>query len=140
MDELVRSSLAPTRLTLALMSGFGGIALLLAAVGLYGVLSYAVGSRTREIGVRMALGQEPRDARLQVLLEAGRVVALAVVIGLALAAGLGRSIAGLLYEVPTLDPPSYVTAALLVVGVSIVACWIPARRATRVDPLTALRE
>lgn len=140
MAELVGNTLAPARLALTLMAGFGAVALMLSAVGLYGVLSYAVGRRTREIGVRMALGQEPARARRQVLGEAGRVVAVAVLVGTVAAAGLGRVASGVLYAVEPLDLTSHLIGAGLVVVVAMSACWIPAQRATRVDPMTALRE
>ena len=140
MSDLASASLAPTRLTLGLMSAFGVVALLLASIGLYGVLSYAVTQRTREIGVRMALGQDPARVRRLVMLEGGRLVAFATVLGLAAAALLSRAATGVIYGVEPLDPLTYVSTSLVLAGASAVACWVPALRATRVDPATALRE
>src|SRR5262249_36278884 len=110
-----------------------------AALGIYGVVSYDVGERTHEIGIRLALGAEGRGVARMVL---GRGVALALVgatIGLVCAAGVSRSMAGVLYGVRPIDPPTFAGVAILLIAVAILACYIPARRATRVDPIVALR-
>ena len=140
LEDLAWTSLAPVRLALGLMTSFGAVALLLAAVGLYGVLAYAVSRRTREIGVRMALGQAPTDVRRVVLTQGARLVALALLLGLLTAALVSRAAESLLYGVRPLDPATYVATSLVLSLVALAACWIPARRATGVDPATALRE
>ncbi|MEQ9398878.1 MAG: ABC transporter permease [Longimicrobiales bacterium] len=140
LEDLAWTSLAPVRLALGLMTAFGAVALLLAAVGLYGVLAYAVSRRTREIGVRMALGQAPTDVRRVVLTQGARLVALALLLGLPTAALVSRAAESLLYGVRPLDPATYVATSLVLSLVALAACWIPARRATGIDPATALRE
>jgi hypothetical protein len=139
MDEIVSAALAPVRLTVALMSAFGLVALLLASVGIYGVLAYAVGQRSREIGVRMALGQAPAEVRRMILAQGLRLVVPALVLGLAGAAALSGTASGLLYGVRPLDPWTYASTCLVLTVAALAACWIPARRATRVDPATSLR-
>jgi predicted permease len=118
---------------------FGVLALGLAVVGLYGVKSYVVSQRTREIGVRMALGADPRSVLWMVLKEGAVLAAVGIALGLPLAALLGKLLSGLLYDVKPLDPVVFVSAPLLLALAAIVATWLPARRATRVTPLTALR-
>jgi predicted permease len=118
---------------------FGVLALLLAVVGLYGVKSYVVSQRTREIGIRMALGARPGDVLGMVLKEGAVLSAVGVVLGLPLAALLGAAVSSLLYDVKPLDPLVFVTAPALLLLSALVATWLPARRATRVTPLTALR-
>ena len=118
---------------------FGMLALLLAVVGLYGVKSYLVSQRTREIGIRMALGARPGDVMSMVLKEGAALSAAGVALGLPLAAGLGMALSSLLYDVQPLDPVVFLSAPALLAVAALVATWIPARRATRVTPLTALR-
>jgi predicted permease len=118
---------------------FGLLALLLAVVGLYGVKSYIVSQRTREIGIRMALGARSSDVLAMVLKEGAVLASVGVAIGIVLAAILGRLLSGILYDVKPLDPVVFVTAPVLLVAAALVATWIPARRATRVTPLTALK-
>ena len=118
---------------------FGVLALLLAVVGLYGVKSYLVSQRTREIGIRMALGARSSDVLAMVLKEGAVLATVGVGIGIVLAAILGRLLSGILYDVKPLDPVVFVTAPFLLVVAALVATWIPARRATRVTPLTALK-
>ncbi len=139
LDQLARASLAPERLALVLMSVFGATALLLACVGIYGVLSNLVSLQTREIGVRLALGQSPRRALAQVVGRGMRLVVAAVAIGLAGALVLSRLLAAGLYGVAPWDPATYGVVCLVLVGISALACWIPARRATAIDPSEALR-
>jgi len=118
---------------------FAGLALLLSSVGIYGVVSYIVGQRTREIGVRVALGAQHVDILRLVLAEGAKMTAVGVLIGLVASAGLTRLIARLLFGVRPTDPITLVAVALLLTSVSILACYIPARRASRVDPILALR-
>ena len=138
-DTYLSEALAPTRFAMALLGAFSTIALVLSAVGLYGVISYAVSQRTREIGVRVALGADARSVLRLVVGDGVRLAALGVVIGLAVAFASTRVLASLLYGVSPADPVSFVSIALLVVAVALAASFIPARRATRIDPMEALR-
>jgi len=132
-------SLYTERLAAALLTLFGLLALSLAAVGIYGVLSYVVTERTREMGIRLALGARPRDL-LRLVVGQGLVLTLiGLVIGVGASFALTRLIAKLLFGVSATDPLTFVVIPLLLTGVALLACWIPARRATRVDPLAALR-
>ena len=139
MDQLVANSVAQPRLNLSLLVAFALLALALAAVGVYGVMAYAVTQRTQEFGIRMALGASPEDVLKQVLLEGGRLAALGLGLGLIAALVLTRLMASMLYGVKPSDPLSLGVAAALLAVVAFAACYIPARRATRVDPLVALR-
>lgn len=139
MDDLVSRARAQARFTLVLMIGFGVFAVVLASVGLFGVISYAVGLRRVELGIRMALGATPAGIRSRVLAEGARLVAIAVAIGLAGAAVSARFLEGFLYGVESFDPPTYAAVAVLLAMVALLACWIPASRATRVDPSTVLK-
>ncbi|HEX4949195.1 MAG TPA: ABC transporter permease [Blastocatellia bacterium] len=139
MEQLIAESITGQRFSLLLLLLFAGLALLLAAVGIYGVLSSAVTQRTHEIGVRLALGAQPR-AMLRLLLGYGlRLTLIGVAIGLLAAFALTRVLQGLLFGVSTADPLTFAGVALLLIAVALVACWLPARRATSVDPLLALR-
>ena len=139
MAELLTTSTASRRFSMMVLSGFAALALLLAALGIYGVLAYSVAQRQREIGVRMALGAHHGVVRRMVLRDGMRAVIPGIVAGAFLAAGLAVVLRSLLYGVGAADIPSYVGAAVVLLGVSVVASWIPARRATRVDPLIAIR-
>ena len=123
----------------ALFSVFGGLALGLAVVGVYGVKAYAVARRTREIGIRMALGAEPAGVLWMILREGAAMLALGVVLGLLLALGTGQIVSGLLYQVSALDPVAFSVAPLVLAAAALLACYLPARRATRINPLVALR-
>jgi putative ABC transport system permease protein len=137
--ELLRQSLMPPRIAAELLGAFGLLALVLAAIGTYGVMSYSVSQRTREIGVRMALGAQPADVLRLVLQTGMAMVLVGMAVGLAIATALTRSLDSLLYGIGWFDPlASLVTCALLIL-VALAACWVPARRAARVDPLVALR-
>jgi putative ABC transport system permease protein len=139
MEEIVANDLSGTRLPMVLLSGFALLALVLAAIGVYGVMAYAVISRAREFGVRMALGALPRSI-LGLVLRQGLAAALVgVVLGAAAAAAGSRLLSKLLYGVRSLDPGTFAAAAVTLVAVTLVACYLPARRATRVDPMMALR-
>jgi hypothetical protein len=139
METRLAATLAPRRLQLLLLGGLAGLALVLAAVGIYGVMSYGVTQRTREIGVRMAMGARAVDV-LALVLREGAVLALAGVgLGLLAAAALSRYLSTLLYGVGTLDPPTFLGVGLGILTVALAACYLPARRAAQVDPTSALR-
>ncbi|HUS36721.1 MAG TPA: ABC transporter permease [Verrucomicrobiae bacterium] len=139
MEERVAQAIAPRRLNLLLLGGFASLALLLSAVGIYGVMSYVVSQRTHEIGVRMALGAERADI-LQLILNQGmRLVGAGVLVGLIAALALTKSLRALLYGVGPQDPITFLIAPAVLLVVALLACWFPARRATKADPMLALR-
>jgi putative ABC transport system permease protein len=127
------------RFAAAMFGIFGGIALLLAVVGVYGVKAYAVARRTREIGIRMALGADRRDVFALIMKQGVLQTAFALAIGLLLALGIGRVLAQMLYHVSPADPIALILSALLLATAALLACFLPARRAMRVSPMTALR-
>jgi putative ABC transport system permease protein len=132
-------SLYTERMAAALLTLFGLLALLLAAVGIYGVLSYAVTERRREMGIRLALGARPRDL-LRLVVGQGMILTLiGLIIGVGASFALTRLIENLLFGVSPTDPLTFIVIPLLLAGVALLACWMPARRATRVDPLAALK-
>jgi putative ABC transport system permease protein len=123
----------------ALLGLFGALALILASIGIYGVLAYSVAQRTSEIGLRMALGAQPRQV-LRLVLRQGMLLALiGAAVGILVALPVARLASGLLYGVSATDPITYAAITLLLMGVALLACYLPARRATRIDPLVALR-
>jgi ABC-type antimicrobial peptide transport system permease subunit len=139
MNDLRDDSFNPRRFNMYLLGVFAGTAVLLAAVGLFGVMAYLVAQRTREIGVRMALGAN-RSAILWLILGRGLALSAAGAgIGFFLALGLTRVVQSLLYSVSARDPGTFVAAPVLLVAVALAACYLPARRAMKVDPVTALR-
>jgi predicted permease len=140
MEERLEASVAPRRFKTLLLGVFASIALLLAAVGIYGVMSYSVVQRTHEIGVRMALGANSRDVLRTILGEAGMLVVVGIALGLAGAIGLTRLLAGLLYGLKATDPTTFMAVSLLLSGVALLASHFPARKAGAVDPLVALRQ
>ena len=139
MNQLRSDSLATQRLTLILLGLFSGLALALAAIGIYGVISYSVAQRTHEIGIRMALGAQHKDVLRMVLGQGGKIALIGVAIGLVAALGLTRLMASLLFSVSASDPLTFAGVAGLLVFVAMLACYIPARRAMKVDPMVALR-
>jgi predicted permease len=139
MEEIVARSLAPRRFNLLLLGAFAVLALTLASLGIYGVISYAVSQRTREIGVRLALGAQPRDVLTLVLSRGMRPALIGVAIGLMGALALTRVMESLLFGVSATDPLTFALIALLLTLVALLACYLPARRATKVDPMIALR-
>jgi putative ABC transport system permease protein len=139
MSENVASSLAQARWIATFFTVFGGVALALAAVGLYGAVSYSVTQRRREIGIRAALGAGPRRLVAMVLRQGGGLAAAGAALGIAVAAGTTRVIGSVLYEVEPLDTASFALALAVLAGAALLASWIPARRAARVDPMVALR-
>src|SRR6267154_1870754 len=138
-SEQIERSLFQERLIACLSSFFGALSLLLACVGLYGLLSYEVTQRTREIGIRMALGARPPDVLRIVVLQGVGLSVVGAIIGILVALGATRYLASLLYGVRPFDPPTFLSVVLLLSLVALAACYIPARRASRVDPLVALR-
>lgn len=140
MEQWLTASAAQPRLTSTLLSLFAGVALLIAAIGIYAVLTYSVSQRTREIGIRMALGATPRRVLELIVSEGMRVVLLGLVIGLAGGLALGRTIESLVYGVGVSDPKIYLEVAAILTAVALAACFIPARRAAVVDPMVVLRE
>jgi predicted permease len=139
MDDVFADSVAPQRFGTLLLAGFALLALVLAAIGIYGVLSYAVAQRTREIGVRIALGAERAAVLRMVLGEAAAVVAAGVALGAAGGLAVTRLMTSLLFETSATDPATFASTAGLLVAVAFVASWLPARRATRIDPVAAIR-
>jgi putative ABC transport system permease protein len=140
LEEVRDSSLASERLNLSVLSVFALVALTLSVVGLYGVLAYSVARRRREIGVRTALGAQPIDVRKLVLGQGIRLTALGILLGIVAAFVLTRWLSSLLFEITPLDPVTFVAVSVLLLTVSILACWIPAHRAARIDPIAALRD
>ena len=139
MEEVVAKSTARQDFNMLLMIIFGGSALLLAAIGIYGLMAHSVQQRTQEMGIRMALGAKPGDVRNMVVLQGMRLALAGVAIGVAAALGLTRFLASFLFGVKALDPLAFIATPILLVSVALVAVWLPARRASRVDPINALR-
>jgi putative ABC transport system permease protein len=139
MEGLLAESIAKRRFVMLLLSVFAALALALAAIGIYGVIAYTVAQRTSEIGIRMALGAQPRDVLRLVLGHGLALTLIGVAIGLIAAFALTRLMSKLLFAVSATDPLTYVLITALLTIVALLACWIPARRATRVDPMVALR-
>jgi putative ABC transport system permease protein len=139
MEEIISGSLAERRFTMLLLIIFASTALVLAAVGTYGVMSYAVSRRTHELGVRLALGASRSEILRLVVWEGIVLAAIGAAVGLTAALGLTRLMASLLYGVRPADPATLAAVSLLLAGIALLACYIPAWRATKVDPLVALR-
>lgn len=140
MDEVVSQSVAPRRFNMLLLIVFAGVALLLAMTGVYGVLAYSVARRTAEIGLRVALGASPGRVLRLILGQGMQPIAAGIVIGLAGASALSRFISSLLFGVKPIDPVTYAVVVLTVTLTALLSCYVPARRALRVDPVAALRE
>jgi putative ABC transport system permease protein len=139
MDDIITSSMARPRFAMSLLSAFAAIALLLGAIGIYGVIAYSVSQRTREIGIRMALGATPARAMWLVLRRGAILTAAGLLLGTAAGLGTSRLLTGLLYGVSATDPMTFGAVAMLAGLVATLAAYVPARRATRVDPSVALR-
>jgi putative ABC transport system permease protein len=132
-------ALFPAKLVAVILASFGLLAVVLAATGVYGIMAYAVSRRTREIGIRMALGADPSEVARVVLTRTAMLLAVGISIGFGLAFAGGQFFGQILYGISAHDPLTYLCAIALMVLVAFVACWVPARRAIKVDPLTALR-
>jgi predicted permease len=139
MDEIADANISTPRFALFLVALFAGLALTLAAIGIYGVISYAVSQRTHEFGLRMALGAQPGDVRRLVLRQGVKLALVGVALGLVGALALGRVLWSLLYQVSSADPVTFTSVSALAIAVAALACYLPARRATAVDPANALR-
>jgi len=139
MDGVISDSLAARRFSMILLGIFAALALVMSCVGIYGVISYLAGQRTHEIGIRIALGAERRDVLRMVLGEGAKMALVGVAIGLVAAFGLTRLMANMLFGVSAHDPLSFAAVAGLLIMVALAACYIPARRAMKVDPMVALR-
>ena len=139
LDEIVTRSVRAQRFSMILLGGFALLALLLASIGIYGVISYLVGQRVNEIGIRIALGAQRKDILRMIVGEGARLAAIGAGIGILAALALTRLMASQLYGVSVTDPLTFTGVAIISVGVALFACYIPARRAMRVDPMVALR-
>jgi len=139
LEQQMVGSLALQRMAAALLSGFGVLALLLGMIGIYGVLAFSVSRRTREIGIRMALGARIANVFSLVLWQGARLVAVGMIFGLVGAGAVTRLLRSFLFEVTPLDPLTFFCVIILLTAVSLAACWLPARRAARIDPMAALR-
>ncbi|HSE98987.1 MAG TPA: FtsX-like permease family protein, partial [Blastocatellia bacterium] len=139
MEQVISSSVAVRRFYMLLLAGFAGLALALATIGIYGVMSYTVAQSTREIGIRMALGAQVADVLKLIVGQAMALAFIGICAGAAGALALTRLMASLLYEVTPTDLATFVSVSALLIAVAALACYIPARRATRVDPMIALR-
>ncbi len=135
MNELI----APQRYALFVFGAFAGVALLLSALGIYGVVAYSVAQRTQEIGIRMALGAQPRAILALIFSQTGRMVGAGVVLGLVASFVATRYLGSLLFEIGAHDPVAFAAVPLFLALVALLACWLPARRATKVNPIIALR-
>jgi putative ABC transport system permease protein len=139
MDDVVMASVAPRQFQMRLVLTFGIMALLLAGLGIYGVVSYSVAQRTNEVGLRMALGAAPRVVGRSVVSQAMRPVAIGLSVGLVAAIAAGRAVRSMLFDVTPMDPITLLSVSVALLTVGVLACYMPARRAMRVDPLVALR-
>ncbi|MGZ5553393.1 MAG: FtsX-like permease family protein, partial [Chthoniobacterales bacterium] len=139
MEQYLARALAQPRLNMTLLIVFAAVAIILTAVGIYGVMAYSVAQRTQEIGIRMALGAQRVDVLRLIVGQGARLVVLAMILGIAAAFAMTKSIASLLYGVGATDLPTLISVAIVLALIALLACWLPARRASGIDPITALR-
>ena len=139
LEDLIHDNLAARRMQTSLLGGLAGMALLLVSIGIYAVLSFTVRQRTQEIGVRVALGAGRRDVLKMIFLQGLRLFLAGAALGVVAALALSRALVHLLYGVSAYDPASFAWVTLLLTAIAALACYIPARRAMRVDPMVALR-
>ena len=139
MDQIADTSVATPRLAFLLVGLFAGLAIVLAVIGTYGVISYSVAQRSAEFGLRIALGAQRKDVMRLVLSQASILVVAGTALGVVLALAMARLLQNLIYEVSPFDPLTFATVGLIVFFVAMMACYIPAHRATKSDPMTALR-
>jgi putative ABC transport system permease protein len=139
MDDVVAKSLSQARFSMMLLGIFAGLALVLSAVGIYGVMAYVVAQRTREMGIRLAMGAQTGDLLKLVMRHGGKLAGVGVAFGIAAALGMMRLMSSMLYGVSAADPLTFAGVAIFLMAVALAACYLPARRATRVDPMIALR-
>lgn len=140
MDQLVSQAEAGHRFPMVLLGAFAALALILAAIGIYGVVSYSVSQRTHEIGIRMALGAQNTDVLRLVVGKGLQAGVSGIGAGIVAALGLTRLMRSILYRVKPTDPVTFLLACMVLLGVGALACYLPARRATRIDPMIALRD
>jgi len=139
MDRLVSDSLKARRFNVALLGSFAALALILAVTGVYGVMSFVARQRTHEIGIRVALGAEERDVLATVLRQGMKLTIIGIFLGLGVALAVTRLLRNLLFGVNPIDPIAFTAVPLLLLAVALLACYIPARRAMKIDPMVALR-
>ncbi|MGH7506747.1 MAG: FtsX-like permease family protein, partial [Longimicrobiales bacterium] len=139
LERMLAEDRAPMAFTMTLIGTASAVALLLSLIGVYGVVSYLVARRSSEIGVRLALGARPDEVAGMILWQGGRVMASGLIAGLLVAIGISRVIESILFQVDPTDPATYAAATITLLAIALLACWIPARRAARLDPVTALR-
>jgi ABC-type antimicrobial peptide transport system permease subunit len=139
LDSIVSNRMSQPRLYAVLLGTFAGLAAVLACVGIYGVIAYAVGQRTREMGIRIALGAAPSQVLRHVMAQSLWLAAAGIIAGLGVAVALSRVFQGLLFAIEPLDAATYVVVTLIFVFVVVVSAWLPSRRATRIEPVAALR-
>jgi putative ABC transport system permease protein len=139
MEARIADTVWQRRLSGALFLVFAGLALVLASIGIYSVMSQAVSQRAREIGIRLAIGAQPGDVLLLLIWQGAKLIAIGLGLGLVIALAGARLMTGLLHQVSAVDPLTYLLVPLQLATVALVACYIPARRATKVDPIIALR-
>jgi putative ABC transport system permease protein len=139
MEQVISDDLSTRQFTMVLLGAFASLALALAAVGIYGVTAYLVGQRTPEFGIRMALGAQQRDVLALVMTEGARIASVGVVVGIVLALGITRLMTKVLFGVKPTDPITFGVVSAILGTIALTACYLPARRATRVDPMIALR-
>jgi putative ABC transport system permease protein len=139
VSQIKDQSVAPRRLNATLVSSFGLLAVMIAAVGIAGVLAFSVSTRTNEIGIRMSLGADSSRVQRMILREGGTLLAVGLALGIAGAFFAARLIRGLLFGIAPYDPPTLVAVAVMMVAIGIVACWLPALRASKIDPAITMR-